>query len=1351
MRDGAQAPRGGGGFFSARSLSNYMRIVSSGASTAASTLRSAGASLVNSIASHEEDGGRDQVQWAGFDKLECGGGMLRQVLLLAYKSGFQVWDVEHADDVRQLESRHDGPVSFIQLLKNPIATEKSEDRFADVRPLLAVACDGTYTGTGNGHDTNVPVFDGTNGSSHNVGTENLPTVIRFYSLRTHEYVHTLNFRSAVYSIRCSPRVVAVSQATQIHCFDAATLERDYTVLTSPTVAQISGFGPLGLGPRWIAYSGIPVPVPDTGRVSPQLLSLSPFVPPPGSNGSVVAYYAKESSKQLAAGIVTLGDVGYKKLSKYCSDFIPNGHATVKQRNSGYKTNGAMNGHRIDSEYAGMVIVRDIVSKLLIVQFRAHTSPISALCFDPSGTLLVTASVHGQNINVFRIVPPPGNASEAGQVGTYVHLYKLQRGITNAVIKDISFSDDSEWIMISSSRGTSHLFAISPYSGSTSFHYSDNNPAENNYVVDSSVKPTAHWSQHSSPSLSLNQKTLFISGPPVTLSVVSRIRNGSNMFKGAVHGAAAFATGVSSPISGAIASTFHNCKGADLSSDGSLQFMKYYLLVFSPSGSIIQYVLHRSAEQDPGFDFPSGPVSYGPERETDTKFVIEALQKWDVCHKRNRRDNAESFTYGDFENGENNKLFQRVMKKGTSIYPLDSADENRNFFISESELQTNVVQIPLWSRSGIHFQVMKGGNLEADSSDTISGEVEIEKILTHNIESRSKNLIPVFDSLHTSIFQQTRLNTPDNNNRYGLLQRQKSGISEDGRLSHRSSCSSLDCMSEGPKSSDDGGFSKYVVDDSGSAVNKNPDVKFVAELVNNTGSLKSEAQLGFVNSKEDGEDREQLPDLLVSLSHTTIVAYKSRVAGISLLTPLKNRRRKSESEGPEMTRTAQLVPLLVAAIAVSLSPAAAFNSTASHPSHHPNLLAAVSQWRERYMADQSSPSGGGGLAHGVGLNTVAAWVLSFFAAAVSSAGGVGGGSLFLPILNVVAGLSLKRATTYSSFMVTGGAASNVVYNLVRTGGGGRLIDYDIALLFQPCLLLGVSIGVVCNLMFPEWLITVLFSLFLAFCTYKTWRAGVKIWRAEGGGGNKEPLITRDGSLVESSVGGGAGFPCKDVALLVVVWLCFFALHVFIGDKHGKGVIRIKPCGVVYWLITLSQLPFAVAFTWYIIYAKSKKQIVHDQEDGKETLMDTGMETLSSLTFPLAAFVTGALSGLFGIGGGLLLNPVLLQIGIPPQTAAATSTFMVLFCASMSMVQFILLGMRGIGEASIYGAICFVASVVGSVVIHRAIRKSGRISLIVFLVTGIMALSAVIVTCVGALDVWVQYTTGAYLGFKLPCTH
>ena len=83
------------------------------------------------------------------------------------------------------------------------------------------------------------------------------------------------------------------------------------------------------------------------------------------------------------------------------------------------------------------------------------------------------------------------------------------------------------------------------------------------------------------------------------------------------------------------------------------------------------------------------------------------------------------------------------------------------------------------------------------------------------------------------------------------------------------------MSEGPKSSDDGGFSKYVVDDSSAAVNNNPNVKLHAELVNNTGCLKSEAQLGFVHSKEDGEDEEQFPDLwywVIDSVKVSVLAY-----------------------------------------------------------------------------------------------------------------------------------------------------------------------------------------------------------------------------------------------------------------------------------------------------------------------------------------------------------------------------------------------------------------------------------------------------------------------------------------------
>lgn len=60
------------------------------------------------------------------------------------------------------------------------------------------------------------------------------------------------------------------------------------------------------------------------------------------------------------------------------------------------------------------------------------------------------------------------------------------------------------------------------------------------------------------------------------------------------------------------------------------------------------------------------------------------------------------------------------------------------------------------------------------------------------------------------------------------------------------------------------------------------------------------------------------------------------------------------------------------------------------------------------------------------------------------------------------------------MITGAAASTVYYNLKLRHPTLDLpvIDYDLAVLFQPMLMLGISIGVVFNVIFADWMVTVL---------------------------------------------------------------------------------------------------------------------------------------------------------------------------------------------------------------------------------------------------------------------------------------
>ncbi|KAE8675498.1 autophagy-related protein 18f-like isoform X3 [Hibiscus syriacus] len=823
---------------SLRAISSYLRIFSSGASTVA---RSA-VSVASSIVDREDDPGYDQVNWAGFDKLEDEKEANRQVLLLGYRSGFQVWDVEEADNVRVLVSRHDGPVSFMQMLPKPVAVKRSEDKFANSRPLLVVCSEHPFSGGANIQDHSC------NGSvPHSNGSGNGSTVAAI--------VHS--------------RIVAIAQAAQIHCFDATTLEKEYTIVTNPIVtacpgSRAVGYGPLAVGPRWLAYSGSPVVSSNCGRVSPQHLMLSASFPGFSSNGGLVAHYAKESSKQLAAGIVTLGDMGYKKLSKY----LPDSYSSQKTGNPSWKGNGNVNGHFLDTDNIGMVIVRDFVSKVIIAQFRAHKSPISALCFDPSGTLLVTASVQGHNINVFKIMPGLQGSTYACDVpASYSHLYRLQRGFTNAVIQDISFSDDSNWIMISSSRGTSHLFAFNSVDGSVSFQSADAGFAPKNGGLGVMTKPQVHWPPNIGAQTP-TQTSLCASGPPVTLSVVSRIRNGNNGWRGAVSGAAVAATGRMGSLSGAIASTFHNCKGNNLLfAESSSLKTKYHLLVFSPSGCMIQYSLRLSPDSDPTSVVSGLNTSYESSAESDVRLVVEAIQKWNICQKQTRREREDNLDiYGENGTSETGKVYLEDIKEGTTFPDTSAVDkantnteEKHILFISEAELQMHQAQTPLWTKPEMYFQsmVIDGTNMAEENS--FVGEIEIEKLPTSMIAARKKSLVPVFDYPQIFKFQQARIPTVDSNSN-GCLLHQRSGFSENGQLSSRSSTGSLSSMTGNGATVAE--FQNNIEETrldgpqmplgTKSFVNKSvsPETNAQLEIVNNSENSRTEAQLKFVNNNSE---------------------------------------------------------------------------------------------------------------------------------------------------------------------------------------------------------------------------------------------------------------------------------------------------------------------------------------------------------------------------------------------------------------------------------------------------------------------------------------------------------------------
>jgi uncharacterized membrane protein YfcA len=127
----------------------------------------------------------------------------------------------------------------------------------------------------------------------------------------------------------------------------------------------------------------------------------------------------------------------------------------------------------------------------------------------------------------------------------------------------------------------------------------------------------------------------------------------------------------------------------------------------------------------------------------------------------------------------------------------------------------------------------------------------------------------------------------------------------------------------------------------------------------------------------------------------------------------------------------------------------------------------------------------------------------------------------------------------------------------------------------------------------------------------------------------------------------------------------------------------------------------------------------------------------------------MAGMLGIGGGLILGPLLLELGIDPLVSTATSNFMVLFTSSSTSIQFIIAGMMNFD----YGLICTVCSTVGSFIgtlaIQRLVHKTGRTSYLIFVLSIVLAVSTIFIPAHTIIEISRNHSKNKFWDFGSPC--
>ncbi|KAF8403188.1 hypothetical protein HHK36_011285 [Tetracentron sinense] len=350
------------------------------------------------------------------------------------------------------------------------------------------------------------------------------------------------------------------------------------------------------------------------------------------------------------------------------------------------------------------------------------------------------------------------------------------------------------------------------------------------------------------------------------------------------------------------------------------------------------------------------------------------------------------------------------------------------------------------------------------------------------------------------------------------------------------------------------------------------------------------------------------------------------------------------------------------------------------------------------------------------------------------------------------VQLPKSLQRFARMIMGASTSSVWYNLrvPHPCKDVPILDYELALLFQPMLMLGITIGVALSVVFPFWLITILIIILFMGTSSRSCFKGLEMWRQETI--LKKELAKQQATLVNSH-----GELLIDAEYDPLVPR---------EEKSGLQILRFnlrwkrlvalllndtETCGTWYWVLNILQFPIAFGVFGYEatkLYKESKKRVM---SGNTETVCEASIDwTVMPLAFcALCGILGGTVGGLLGSGGGFILGPLLLELGVIPQVASATATFVMMFSSSLSVVEFYFLQRFPIPYALYLMAVSVLAGFWGQYLIRKLVTLLKRASLIIFVLSAVIFASALTMGYTGIEKSIVMIHKHEYMGFISFC--
>lgn len=386
-----------------------------------------------------------------------------------------------------------------------------------------------------------------------------------------------------------------------------------------------------------------------------------------------------------------------------------------------------------------------------------------------------------------------------------------------------------------------------------------------------------------------------------------------------------------------------------------------------------------------------------------------------------------------------------------------------------------------------------------------------------------------------------------------------------------------------------------------------------------------------------------------------------------------------------------------------------------------------------------------------------FVVASFLIMIAAGGGIGGGGVLVPTYIFVLGFRPQYAIPLSNATILGSSIANLLFNVGKRHPNANRprIDWDIMLVMEPLTVAGALIGSFINVLSPPWLICCLLVCLLSATTVKSFKKGIKMYKKESVAfAEAEGLSSRDGesgkmlakkliindashaysgdSIEEArKTGNNTLADILETESKTPFWkvrMMFYVTGGMLTLTILKGGGNVNPIGIVcgtwqYWVITLAALPWVLIISIiarnHLVYMwEKKKQCNFQYVEG-----DVEWNPRNTIVYPLICSIAGLCAGMFGIGGGIVKGPLMLEMGVLPEVTSATSATMILFTSAAATVSYILFESLNVQYGIMVFILGFLNTLVGQKVLNKIVKYYGRSSIIVLLIATIVGLSSI----------------------------